>query len=112
MGRSKFQNMVLYFSPYHLLIVSLVSLQNTLVFLSQSLQIIGYHFLLSMSHSDIWGPSRTQSTFGFRNFVTFVDDISPCTWIFFMEERSELVSTFQTFYVEIQDQFNINIHTT
>ena len=32
----------------------------------------------SIIHSDIWGPSRVSS-FGFRYFVTFVDEFSKCT---------------------------------
>ena len=28
-------------------------------------------------HTDIWGPSRAEST-GFQYFVTFIDDYSPC----------------------------------
>ena len=30
-------------------------------------------------HTDIWGPSRIESTLGFRYFVTFIDDYSRCT---------------------------------
>ena len=36
-------------------------------------------------HSDIWGPSRAESTLGFRYFVTFIDDYSRCTWLFLMK---------------------------
>ena len=30
-------------------------------------------------HTDIWGPSRVESTLGFQYFVTFIDDYSRCT---------------------------------
>ena len=30
-------------------------------------------------HTDVWGPSRTESTLGFQYFVTFIDDYSRCT---------------------------------
>ena len=33
-------------------------------------------------HTDIWGPSRTESTLGFRYFVTFIYDYSRCSWIY------------------------------
>ena len=33
-------------------------------------------------HTDVWGPSRSTSTLGFRYFVTFIDDYSRCTWFF------------------------------
>ncbi|RVX02576.1 Retrovirus-related Pol polyprotein from transposon TNT 1-94 [Vitis vinifera] len=60
-------------------------------------------------HTDVWGPCRTASTFGFQYFVTFIDDYSRCTWLFLMKNRAELFSIFQKFYAEIQTQFNISI---
>ena len=32
--------------------------------------------LFELVHTDVWGPSRAESTLGFRYFVTFVDDYS------------------------------------
>ncbi|RVW96782.1 Retrovirus-related Pol polyprotein from transposon RE1 [Vitis vinifera] len=40
-------------------------------------------------HSDVWGPCPVTSQTGFRYFVTFVDDFSRMTWIYFMKNRSE-----------------------
>ena len=50
------------------------------------------HF--ELVHTDVWGPSRTESTLGFRYFVTFIDDHSRCTWLFLMKTRAELFSIF------------------
>ena len=36
-------------------------------------------FPFELVHTDIWGPSQTASTLGFRYFVTFIDDFSRCT---------------------------------
>ena len=36
-------------------------------------------------HTDVCGLSRTESTLGFRYFVTFIDDYSRCTWLFLMK---------------------------
>ena len=33
----------------------------------------------NLVHTDVWGPSRTKSTFGFWYFVTFIDDYSRYT---------------------------------
>ena len=41
------------------------------------------HF--ELVHTDVWGPSRSTSTLGFRYFVTFIDDYSRCTWLFLMK---------------------------
>ena len=30
-------------------------------------------------NTNIWGPSWAESTFGFRYFVTFIDDYFQCT---------------------------------
>ena len=30
-------------------------------------------------HTDVWGPSRTESTLGFQYFITFTKDYSRCT---------------------------------
>ena len=37
----------------------------------------------ALVHSNIWGPSRVKSTLGFQYIVTFIDDYSRCTWLFF-----------------------------
>ena len=62
----------------------------------------------STIHSDIWGPSRVTS-FGFRYFVTFIDEFSKCTWVYLMKDRSELLPIFVSFYNEIENQFGKTI---
>ncbi|XP_052733587.1 uncharacterized protein LOC108339168 isoform X3 [Vigna angularis] len=58
----------------------------------------------SIIHSDVWGPSRVSS-FGFRYFVTFIDEYSRCTWVYLMKDRSELLPIFTSFLNEIKNQF-------
>ena len=60
-------------------------------------------------HTEVWGPSRSTSTLGFRYFVTFINDYSQCTWLFLMKTRSELFSIFQKFHAKIRTQFNTSI---
>ena len=60
-------------------------------------------------HTNVWGPSRSTSTLGFRYFVTFIDDYSRCTWLFLMKTRAKLFSIFQKFNAEIRTQFNTSI---
>ena len=52
-------------------------------------------------HTDVWGPSRSTSTLGFRYFVTFIDDYSRCTWLFLVKTRVGLFSIFKKFHAEI-----------
>jgi len=40
-------------------------------------------FLFALIHSNILGLSRVQSNLGFQYLVTFIDDYSRCTWLFF-----------------------------
>jgi len=62
----------------------------------------------STIHFDIRGPSRVTS-FGFRYFVTFIDEFSRCTWVYLMIDRSELLPIFMLFYNEIENQFGKTI---
>ncbi|KAK3025395.1 hypothetical protein RJ639_044650 [Escallonia herrerae] len=61
-------------------------------------------------HSDVWGPCPVLSKSGFRYFVTFVDDFSRMTWIYFMKNRSEVFAHFSAFCAEIKTQFNVHVH--
>ena len=47
----------------------------------------------STIHLDIWGLTHVIS-FGFRYFVTFIDEHSRCTWVYLMKDRSEILSIF------------------
>ena len=55
-------------------------------------QRIKSHF--ELVHTDVWGPSRIESTLGFRYFVNFIADYSRCIWLFLMKTRDELFSIF------------------
>lgn len=68
-------------------------------------------FPFALVHSDIWSPSRIITPFGFKCFVTFIDDFTHCMWLFLMRNRSEIFSIFEQFYNEIQTQFWIPIRT-
>ena len=58
----------------------------------------------SIIHSDIFGPNNVSS-FGFRYFVTLIDEYSRCTWFYLMKDHSELLSIFTSFLNEIKNQF-------
>ena len=47
----------------------------------------------------------------FQYFVTFVDDHSCMTWLYFMKNRFELLSHFGKFHVEIQTQYCVCLKT-
>ena len=65
--------------------------------------------LFKLVHSDVWGPCPVTSKTGFRYFVTFVDDFSQMTWIYFMKNRSEVISHFCAFSAEIKTQYDVSV---
>ena len=63
----------------------------------------------SLVHSDVWGPSPTTTTSGFRWFVIFVDDCTRMTWLYLMKQKSEVAGLFQNFHKMIRTQFFGNL---
>ena len=57
-------------------------------------------------HTDVWGPSQTTYTLGFRYFVTFIDYFSHCTWLFLMKSQTKLFLVLQKFFAKIRNQFH------
>ena len=47
--------------------------------------------ILGMIHSDINGPIPTTSMNGTRYILTFIDDFSRYTWVFFIKKKSEVL---------------------
>ncbi|RVX07744.1 Retrovirus-related Pol polyprotein from transposon RE1 [Vitis vinifera] len=65
--------------------------------------------LFELVHNDVWGSCPVTSQTGFRYFVTFVDDFSRMTWIYFMKNRSEVFSHFCAFSAEIKTQYDVSV---
>lgn len=42
-------------------------------------------------HCDLWGPYRHVSSCGARYFLTIVDDFSPCTWVYLLMDKLEVL---------------------
>ena len=53
--------------------------------------------VLDVVHSDVWGPAKIVSMGGCRYYVTFIDDHTRKTWVYFMKEKSEVFTHFQHF---------------
>ena len=60
--------------------------------------------LLDLVHSDVWGPTKNTSISGKRYYVTFTDDCSRRTWVYFMKETSEVFEWFQKFKSLVEKQ--------
>jgi hypothetical protein len=50
---------------------------------------------LEIVHSDICGPMKTTSIGGSTYFLTFIDDFSRKTWIYFLKHKFDALGCFQ-----------------
>nr|KYP60095.1 Retrovirus-related Pol polyprotein from transposon TNT 1-94 [Cajanus cajan] len=48
-------------------------------------------------HSDVWGVSPVLSHAQYKYFVTFIDDYSRYTWVYFLRSKAEVFTMFKTF---------------
>ena len=57
----------------------------------------------------MWGPTPQTSKHGFSYFVSFIDDCTRMTWVFFLKKKSEVFEKFVSFYTLVQTQFQTQI---
>jgi hypothetical protein len=50
--------------------------------------------ILDLVHSDVCGSMSVSSLGGFLYYVTFIDDFSRKTWIYFMKTKDEVFNRF------------------
>lgn len=61
--------------------------------------------MFTLVHSDVWGPSPYPTSLRYHYFVTFVDDCSRMTWVYFLKNKSDVTSQFIDFFHMIDTQF-------
>ena len=49
---------------------------------------------LDLVHSDVWGPMSVHSFSGYSCCITFIDDFSRKTWIYFLKAKSKFFERF------------------
>ena len=59
---------------------------------------------LEIVHSDISGPVQTMSIGGCKYFLTFIDDYSRKTWVYFLKHKSNAFSCLQQFKALVENQ--------
>lgn len=59
--------------------------------------------VLQLIHLDICDPMSTRSLGGYEYFVTFIDDYSRKTWIYFLMSKDEVFSRFQEFKALVEN---------
>ena len=66
---------------------------------------------MDLVHSDVYGPMLVPSSSGYLYYVTFIDDYSKRTWIFFMKTKDDFLNRLREFItlVEIQTRKKIMV---
>ena len=57
-----------------------------------------------MVHSDVCVPMSVHSFSGYSYYVTFIDDYSRKTWIYFLKAKSEVFERFREFKTLMENQ--------
>ena len=66
-------------------------------------------FAFDLVHMDVWGPYSIPTLYGYKYFLTIVDDATRATWLFLMKSKSDVRPLFQSFYTMFATQFSQNI---
>ena len=67
--------------------------------------------MLELIHSDVCGPMSSTSLSGFEYYITFIDDYSRKTWIYFLKAKSEVFEKFKEFKALIENLSDKKIKT-
>ncbi len=60
--------------------------------------------ILELVHSDVFGPVKVPSLSKFVYYVSFIDDFSRNTWIYFLKKKSEVFDRFKEFKALVENQ--------
>ena len=58
--------------------------------------------LLELIHTDLCGPMQTRSLGGASYFLTFIDDRSRYTWVYFIRRKGDVFEYFKEFRTMIE----------
>jgi len=60
--------------------------------------------ILELVHSDVFGPMSVPSLGKCVYYVSFTDDLSMNTWIYFLRKKSEVFDKFKEFKALVENQ--------
>ena len=66
---------------------------------------------LQLIHSDICGPLEVPSLSHTVYFLTFIDDFSRKSWVYFLKNKSEVFSIFKNFKSLVENESSKKIKT-
>ena len=53
-------------------------------------------------HSDLCGPIHSSSNGGKKYIITFIDDFSKKTWVYFLQDKFEAFTAFKNYKVLVE----------
>ena len=59
--------------------------------------------ILELVHSDVFGPVSVPSLGKYMYYVSFIDDFSRNTWIYFLRKKSEVFEKFKEFKALVEN---------
>jgi hypothetical protein len=60
--------------------------------------------ILQLYHNDVFGPVSVPSLGKFVYYVSFIDEVSRNTWIYFLRNKSEVFDRFKEFKALVENQ--------
>ena len=67
--------------------------------------------ILEVIHSDVCGSMSSSSLSGYVYYVSFIDDFSRKTWIYFLKSKDEVFNKFKEFKALIENHTEKKIKT-
>ena len=64
---------------------------------------------LELLHMDLFGPNAYKSLGGNSFGLVILDDFSRFTWVFFLDDKSQVQKIFKNFARKAQNQFEVKI---
>jgi hypothetical protein len=59
---------------------------------------------LQLVHSDLCGPLSSPSFYGCKYYLTFIDDFSRHSWVYFLKLKSEVFDKFLAYKALVEKQ--------
>lgn len=65
--------------------------------------------IMELIHTDVMGPMKTMSPSGKSYVLTFIDDHSRYTFMYLINQKSQVFSKFKEFVEYVKNQFNMKV---
>ena len=59
---------------------------------------------LDLFHTNVWGPAQVSSLSGSCYYVTFIDDSTRKTWIYYIRNKSNVFDTFNKWKALVENE--------